>query len=194
MNVYKISQKQRDFIKNVVAKNGRTLIWNYLPGYTNGVKNDITFVKEVTGFGIVTYKCNEAPTVQIKNSNDEYKFEAAVNPMVLINDPKSEILASLKNTNQVIVARKSFKDYTGVFSTLPLHNSDFYRKIFREAGCHIYNQNNDFTYSNSGLLMIHTKEGGKRIIHLKNEKDIVLELPPYSTYLLNAATGEILLK
>ena len=194
MNVFKLSEKQRDFIKTKVARDGRTLIWNYLPGYTDGKSVSFKFVNDVTQFETIPFISKEIPVVQIENTTNEYKFEGAINPMVVISDPKAEILARLKNSGQPIVARKTFNNFRSVFSSLPLHNTDFFRKLFKEAGCHIYNQDNDFTYANSGLLMIHTKEGVTKTINLKNQKIISFEMPVNSTWLINTKTGDILLK
>jgi hypothetical protein len=191
MNVYKMSKTQRTYIKNVVAKDGRTLVWNYLPGYTDGMKNDLSFVHQLTGFQIAPYDCKDSPIIRIKLNEKEYRFDGKVSPMVLIADPDCEILAQLANTGQPVVARKTFQGHTSIYSTLPLHDTDFFRSIFRQAGCHIYNESNDFTFAHSGLLLIHTKEGGKRTIHLKNNRTIVLEMPAYTTFVLDATTGEL---
>jgi len=194
MNVFKMNEKERALVRDKVAKNGRTLIWNYLPGYTDGITNSFGFVEELTGFQTSPLVLAEKPTVVIKSNSSEYSFEGAVQPMVTIADQKSDVLACLKNGGQTIAARKSFKDYISVFSTLPIHETDFFRSIFKKAGCHIYNESNDFTYVNSGLLMIHTKEGGDRKVTLKNGKVLNLKIPAYSTWLLDAESGEILLK
>lgn len=194
MNVFKMTEKERAFIHEKVAKNGRTLIWNYLPGYTDGQKNSFEFVEELTGFKTSPLISTEKPTVVVQSSKPEYSFEGAVQPMVTIDDQKSEVLSRLKNGGQTVAAKKSFKDYTSVYSSLPIHETDFFRELFREAGCHIYSEANDFTYSSSGLLMIHTKDGGERKIQLKNGKSLNLNIPPYSTWLLDAESGEIHLK
>jgi len=194
MNVFKMTEAERTFIREKVARNGRTLIWNYLPGYTDGKQNNFGFVEELTGFKTVPVISNEKPTVVIQKSKAEYSFEGAVHPMVTISDQKSEVLARLKNGGQTVAARKSFKDYTSIYSSLPIHETDFFRELFRKAGCHIYSESNDFTYANSGLLMIHTKDGGERKINLKNGKSLNLSITPYSTWLLDAESGEIYLK
>jgi hypothetical protein len=194
MNVFKMTEKERTFIREKVAKNGRTLIWNYLPGYTDGQKNSLAFVEELTGFKTTPLISTEKPSVVIQNSKAEYNCKDAVQPMVTIADQKSEVLSTLKNGGQIVAARKPFKDYTSVYSCLPIHETDFFRELFRKAGCHIYSEANDFTYVNSGLLMIHTKDGGERKIQLKNGKTLNLNIPPYSTWLLNAENGEIYLK
>lgn len=194
MNVYKITEAQKQFIKTKVAANGRTLIWNYLPGFTDGQSNGLEFVQSLTGFEIRRFDCVKTPGVRIEKTGVGYDYEAAVNPMAVITDAKAQVLARLKDSGETIVGRKSLADYTSVYSTLPLHDTDFFRSLFKKAGCHVYNESNDFTYVHSGLLMIHTKEGGKRTLHLKNGKDISLELPPFSTWVLDSNSGTILLK
>lgn len=194
MNIYKLSEEQKQFIAKKVAANGRTLIWNYLPGYTDGKSNSLDYVKALTGIDIRPFPSDKTPEVSIKGSGSSYAFEAPVKPMAVIADAKSEVLATLKGTEEVIVARKKMKDCVSVYSTLPLHDTNFYRSLFKSAGCHVYNEANDFTYVNSGLMMIHTKEGGKRTLHLQNGKEVNVELPPYSTWVLDAQTGQVLLK
>lgn len=100
----------------------------------------------------------------------------------------------LKGTDSVVTAKKIFRDHTEIYSTLPLHLSDQFRDLFRAAGCHVYNDSNDFTYEHSGLLLLHTKEGGKRVLHLRNGKEISMEFAPHSTTLLDGRTGKVLLE
>lgn len=194
MNVFKMDEKQRKFIQEKVAKNGRTLIWNYLPGYTDGIENNFKFMEDLTGFKTQSLISKEKPFVVIQSSSVEYGFEAPVKPMVILSENAGEVLARLKDSGKVIAASRNFKNYTSVFSTLPIHEISYFRDIFRKAGCHIYSEADDFTYSNSGLLMIHTKDGGERKIQLKNGKSLNLNIPPYSTCLLDAESGEIYLK
>jgi len=74
---------------------------------------------------------------------------------------------------------------------LPIHETAFFREIFRKAGCHIFNESDDFTYCNSGLLMLHTKDGGERNILLKNGKFVKLSIPPLSTWVMDEESGDV---
>jgi len=193
-NVYKITQKQREFIKQKVADNNRTLFWNYMPGYTDGVSRNLSFIEELTGFKIERHPTTTSPKVKIVNPAYEFEFQSPVNPMVTIEDQDVQKIGTLAGSNKTIVARKKYNNHTSVFSTLPLHGTNVFRQLFKEAGVHIYNEINDFTYANNLFVLIHTKDGGKRNILLKNGKKIVLEIPAKSSYLLDANTGEIVLK
>jgi hypothetical protein len=194
MNVYKLTDAQRKFIQDKVARNGRTIIWNYLTGYTNGDRLDLNFVKSMTGMNLERVKADKAPTVKFLNPDYTYKFSGVVDPLVTINDPSTQSLAQLEGTGQVVIARKKNNSFTSVFCGLPLNGTDGFREIFRQAGCHIYNEKNDFTYANSGLLMLHTKDGSSRTIRLKNGKSVTIPLAQGSTILVNSETGETILK
>jgi hypothetical protein len=64
MNVYKLTDTQRKFIMEKVAKKGRTIVWNYLTGYTNGDRLDLNFVKSLTGMNLERIHGSQIPTVK----------------------------------------------------------------------------------------------------------------------------------
>jgi hypothetical protein len=117
-----------------------------------------------------------------------------VEPLLVVNDKTTQTLAELNDTGQAVIARKQGEEYTSVFCALPLNGTDGFREVFRQAGCHIYNEQNDFTYANSGLLLLHTKEGGLRTIRLKNGKSVSFSLKQGTNLLLNVTTGEVVLR
>lgn len=189
MNTYVMSQNERDFVRDIVAGDQRTLLWNYLPGYSNGRHNSFDDVANLTGMRKKPLEMKQAPTVVISESGFTYGFKDAVLPMAVIDDPAVETLGKLAENGQTVVGRRRFRDYVSVYSTLPLHGSDVFRSIYREAGCHIYNDENDFTYANSAMLMVHSAKGGKRTLRLRNGKSVSVTLEPASTVLFDAETG-----
>lgn len=193
MNTFRMTADERRLIREKYARDDRTLIWNYLPGYTDGSRLNLAWVKENTGFDMAPYQRDTSPLVLIKNPAAEYAFEGPVDPMVTITDKDAETLGTLKNSGEVIVGRKGMGEYTSVFATLPLHNSDVFRYLLAQAGCHVYNADNDFTYANSRYVMVHTKEGGNKQIVLRNGKQLLLDMPKASTWLFDALDGSIVL-
>ncbi len=195
MNVYALTNAQKKFIRERVAQDERTLVWNYLTGFTNGETLNLDFVRDLTGMTLQrTETPKTAQQVQFLQPAYTYRFDAPVAPAVVIADPNTEPLARLVDGDAVVIARRKFATHTTVFCALPLNGTDGFRAIFRQAGCHIYNDKNDFTYANNGLLLLHTKDGGPRTIHLRSGKTIPLTLPPASTYLFDSQTGEVLMK
>lgn len=81
MNVFKLSDIQREFIQEKVAENGRTIVWNYLTGYTNGEKLDPNFLKSLMKINIERFSSNQVPTVHFSPKN-ECKFEGIIDPLL----------------------------------------------------------------------------------------------------------------
>jgi hypothetical protein len=195
MNVYKLDEMQKKFIREKVARDGRTLVWNYLTGFTDGKQLNLNFVQQLTGIAMQrTATPPKAQQVRFGQPAYEYTFAAPVAPSVVITDPKAEPLARLADGGATVIARKQFPTHTSVFCALPLNGTDGFRAIFRQAGCHVYNDQNDFTYASGNLLLLHASEGGKRQIRLRGGRELSLTLPPASTYLLDSQTGEVLMK
>jgi hypothetical protein len=194
MNTFYISDKERAFIKNKVAQNGRHLIWNYLPGYTNGKNLNMAYVADLTGMQVKQIDVPGKPAVKVVAPGfpaTEYSFRGQVYPLVSITDKNAQSLGKLNGTENTIFARKNNPNFTSWYSTLPLHGPELMRKVLQEAGAHVYcSQTADVLYSGSGLLWIHTVEGGRRTIRLKNGKTLEITLPPKSTMLYNNQTGE----
>lgn len=195
MNSYALSPAQQKFIREKVAKNGRTLIYNYMTGVTDGKQIGLSQTEKLSGVELALQEETQPQTVTYLTPASEYTFKGVVEPFAIVTDPKVQPLATLKDhPEKVVLARKQFPTHTAVYATLPINGTDVFRQLFRKAGCHVYNDQNDFTYVNSGIMLIHTLEGGPRTIHLRNGKDLQLELPAKSNAVLDASTGEPLLK
>jgi hypothetical protein len=194
VNTFKMNAAERRFVREKVAQNGRTLIWNYLPGYTDGIRSDLAFVSELTGFSLRSIESPPKPKVRYTRPQNEWAFKGTIQPLAAIEDPSAELLGMLDSLGHPVIARKKFDTHTAVFAALPLHGSDVFRALFRAAGCHVYNAQNDFTYVHGNLLLLHTASGGERTLHLKNGREIRLALPGPATWLLDAETGEAVLK
>ena len=67
------------------------------------------------------------------------------------------------------------------------------RALGRRAGCHVVNDHDDATLLGDGLLMVHTLTGGARTLRLPGGPTLAATLPPRSTTVYDAQTGEVLL-
>lgn len=194
MNAYKLSDAQRKFVSEKVARGGRTLVFNYLTGFANGERLDLRFVQGLTGMKLERVSSPAAPKVRFLNPGYEYGFNGAITPLAVPTDPVAEPLARLADTDRPVIVRKKLKDFTSVYCALPLNGTEGFRAIFRAAGCHVYNEANDFTYAHSGLLLLHTKDGGSRTLRLRNGQAVTLNLTRGSTLLLDGQTGAVVLE
>ncbi len=195
-NTFLMTDEQRAFIKSKVADHGRTLIWNYMPGYTNGNQLNDQFVKELVQMDMEKVKLRNHPPVVILNSNTDVTYSVWNNnpPVFKITDKQVKSIAHFKTDEFTAIASKNMGNWTSIFCSLPLQNGAVMREIFKNAGCHIYNENGDVIHAGGGILVVHTKEGGPRSIKLRNGKVIETELFSNSTSIFDSETGAILLK
>jgi hypothetical protein len=196
-NTYHLTDADKELIRRKVARDGRHLVWNYMPGYTDGQGLDVKHVSSITGMSLQRIDFGGKPTVNVSGAGMpevSYSFNGPVSPLLAVADPKAVPLGRLAGTDHVVLARKAGKGYTSWYGTLPLHTPELMRSVMQAAGVHIYNEHtSDVTFSGSGLLWIHSVDGGSRTVRLRNGKTLQLDLPPKSTTLYNNQTGEKLL-
>lgn len=197
-NTFALSEAEKKFIKEKVAKDGRHIIWNYMPGYTNGSVNNIQFVKDVTGMQVA--KANIAGRLSIASVSTAYPIKhneennELIQPLLQIVDKKATTLGINDSTKEVMVAKKENKDHTVWYASYMFKQPEAFREIFKQAGAHIYGEGNDVFHQGGGLLMVHTKTGGEKNIILKNGKNVSLDMEPESTVYMDSESGNVLLK
>ena len=79
------------------------------------------------------------------------------------------------------------------YFAVPPADPDLLRALGREAGCHVWNDDNDATLVGRGLLVVHTHTGGSRSLQLPGGKTLSVQLAPDSTSVFDAVSGAPLL-
>lgn len=198
VNTFLLSADQKKLIRDKVAKANRHLIWMYAPGYSDGKKLNTLNVIETTGMQIEKIEPTDPVSVTVDSLLvKDYTFSvwnSVISPLFIVKDSKAESLGVITGSTQIGFAKKTLKESTSWFISLPPDNPKLWHHIFKAAGAHVYHESEDIFYSGNGTLTIHTKDGGSKSIRLKNGKSVLLELLPFSTTILNPSTGEILLK
>ena len=214
VNTFKMTDAQRAFIREKVATGGRTLIWNYMPGYCNGTELRDSFVTDLVQMELSRTKVTQKPPViEMVQSKENFGVESNYPPyfdfekrppsysiwnneppVYVVSDKDVDVIANFQKDKGAAIAMKKMQNWNSVFCSLPLQNENIMRSVFRKAGCHIFEDNGDVIHCGGGILVVHTKNGGKRTITLQNQKKFDLELVPSSTVILDNETGEILLK
>ncbi|MFN0216836.1 MAG: hypothetical protein ACKVT2_21480 [Saprospiraceae bacterium] len=184
MNAWSLTPAQRQFIRDSVAQDGRTLIWNYGAGYSDGQRNGIALTEQLTGISLYQEKIEGKPVWIM--GQDTIENPEPLDPVLLVSDPEAEALASLQKNGGILLARKNFPTHTTVYATVPLHRSSVFRALLQKAACAVWNNTTDATYIAADYILLHTREGGRRILKFKNGQTFELELPRNATRLLDS--------
>lgn len=191
-NTCRMTQAQKRLVKEKIACEGRHLVWFGPAGYTDGKENRDEFVQECTGIRLVRTPLTEPPQIQT-NEGELFGAGKEYAPFFTVDDSEAETLGYHCQTGKPAFVRKKQDGYTAWYASLPLNKRQLFQTIFRQAGVHLYSLQGDVYYDTGNLLMIHTKDGGKRQVLLQNQTQIDLELPPRSTTFYDAKTGERML-
>lgn len=191
-NAHCLTDVQRKIIEEKLATAGRTLVFNYLPGITDGETLSLDHVSRATGFAIRPADTCDKPHLAWTAASCSATFEAKITPFVKISETGGETLATVDGHPACV--RKSFGNHTRIYCTVPILGTPAYREIFRAAGCHLYQDRDEPIWANSQYVMLHTASGGDRTLKLRNGRQVPLSLPGPSTLLLDAQTGEVILR
>lgn len=93
---------------------------------------------------------------------------ALVSPQIYIKDSDNcEELGRLTDGNKIGLGVKDMGAYKSVYSAGPCLPTNFLRNILKDAGVHIYSDNNnDIIYSNSNYVAIHSAVAEAKFIKL----------------------------
>lgn len=95
-----------------------------------------------------------------------------VAPRIYVDDSGAVILGNYVQGGQPAFAVKRFADWTSVYIGSPAPNAAVLRAIARAAGAHQYVEGDDIVYASESFVAIHTREAGRRFVHLRRPSDV----------------------
>jgi hypothetical protein len=197
-NTFLLNDRQRRYIKESVAKDGRTLVWFFAPGYSDGNSLSVQHVSEVTGITLKSASVPAPPSIELRFERDStagYRIsETPVAPLFAVHDAQAETFGRYTGSGEVAVARKRLPGSTSWFVGLPNKGIEPMRQILKRSGAHRYCSKGEIVYAGGGILAVHTSEGGQHTVTLRNGKLLTFDLPDgASTLVIDSSTGELLL-
>lgn len=195
-----------DEIRRLVLTPGRTVVWVYAPGYTDGETLSTERVAEMVGMGIEKSTVNFNPELLLREGSlcpgfpetripiKIQDLAAWTKPTFQVVDPEAETVGYYVGSREVAMARKEVGGVHVWYCGLPLRHPSVMREIFRQGGAHIYNEKNDVLHAGGPVVWVHTETGGARTLVLRNGKRLDLTLEPWSTVVMDAESGKMLLE
>ncbi|MBI3991238.1 MAG: hypothetical protein HY350_03715, partial [Candidatus Omnitrophica bacterium] len=190
LNAYNLTKEQREIIRVKVTRAGKTAVWLYAPGFSDGTRLSCDYIKELTGFEVDYDKEKLLPEVKFETGrkltagfaesetimprawgNDPVKFEFG--PIFYIKDASAEALGRYSHNEKVAYAVKKTGEGTSVYLAIPYIDSAVLRNICRSAGVHLYSQNGLFLDASENFILITSaKEGYKGEIKLPRKATV----------------------
>jgi hypothetical protein len=165
-NTWLLTAVQRRLIREHVMGAGRHMLFQGAPGYCDGKRLSVDFVRETTSLPI--------------ERHDGPLMAAGMKPFGPYFTVEKQAPGLVRRGNVW-------------FATAPPIGPSAWREVFRAAGAHIYVDGDNVVHAGAGLVLVHSKDGGRRSLTLRNGRALDVDLPPKSSWLFDSETGERLL-
>ena len=201
---------ERAAIERCLKNGGKTVIWNYLPGFSDSTAYSVSGITSLTGFENLTLIGGKSSGDCVLNSTAGYcdgisglsygfrEFNS-VAPNIAIGDPNATVLGSYSDGKGASLAVKDMGDWTSIYSAVTDLPAPLLTNILKKAGVHIYDSSRDDILSvSSEYISVHARYGGKRTIMLPdnyavydvfNHKTVSLDANSFTFELGNNSTA-----
>ncbi len=176
LDCFYLTEKQRKTIESLQADN-RTLIWFYAPGYASQDNLSQERMERLTGFRFEQHEQGVLQGVMPSGRRLGVNKTQKTLFTVLPEEGVFQLATGVDNLeHRTVLARKNHDNWTSVFSTVPGIPDTLLRKLYTEAGVHVYTDCGDVVSANKSWLMIHTRTAGTKRIHLPARYKKVTEI------------------
>jgi hypothetical protein len=187
-----LNEEQRRIITTRLATNGRHLV---LTGYTGWGDGREVGAALATALGGIPTSGRDTVTPTSRLALDGATEEQTLEPpkhVPVYDVPAAQVAGRWADGGISAAWRDAGPATWWSFGVSPVAPA-ILRALGRRAGCHVVNDHDDATMVGDGLLMVHTLTGGPRTLRLPGGKTLTTTLPPRSTTVFDAQTGEELL-
>jgi hypothetical protein len=187
VNAYMLTSERRNKYRNLLT--GTKTVWLYAEGYCDGETITCENLSATVGMKVkrIEYAesfrgCSILPETEVKIPANNFQ------PLFALDEENALPLAYYNN-GEIAAAMKS----GDIWLALPLPTRDIMAALFNFCGVHSYCGAGDPVMAGCGFIAINCANGGNRIIRLRNGKVLIAVLPPYTTAVFNAESGDRIL-
>jgi hypothetical protein len=205
MNVFYLTDTEREAIRNKAANNGATVVWLYAPGFinsdqTNRMGNEN--IEQLIGMSIGRIDQTRSPSFRvIEESHPALKYADRdrlygmidrdvhsniwlgtvlsppyMNPCFYIDDKDAEVLGRYCIDGKAALAMKQTHGFTSIYCAPQILRSELIASFAEYSGCHLYTHTDDCVYANKNFITIHASFSGNRTVYFPKE------CSPYEVY------------
>ena len=206
LNVYHLTDAEREAVYAKARRNGATVLWLYAPGFANREAEErlsAAGVSKTVGLNVVCEEREVSSRLTLEQVDSPYLAQAPrdrvygefgrklhateeqdipapvpmrTNPTFTVVDPKATVLGRRVADGGVALAATERDGVKVVYSTSPVLEAELLGSIAEAAGCHRYSRRGDTLYANERYLAVHADGSGRRTIRLKRR------CTPYEVY------------
>jgi hypothetical protein len=183
-NLYRAEASRLKLLQQRVFKDGRYVVWGPGCGISDGRRIAPENATGLTGFTYEMLAANYPRRTLITNFDHPltrslpadtcFGSPLSYGPLLFPTDGTTLGLAVTKqNRNYAGLAIKQMPGWTSIVSTCGPLPASLWREIARQAGAHIYSEENDVVLADSSVLAIHTAKPGQKRLTLPGARSVV---------------------
>jgi hypothetical protein len=180
LNAFYLDDAREALLRRAVQRDGKTALWMIAPGYCHAEEGlSLASMRRLTGINFAKLDAPWEQWVTLTNFTHpmtrglaydlHYGSDARIGPAFYVDDPDAVTLGKrllTQGRHQPALVVKEFANYCSMYSAAPLLPADLLRGIARDAGCHVYTEQNDVILAGRGLITYHTQAPGPRTLAL----------------------------
>ncbi len=206
VNVFCLTDEEREAIKRKAAKNGALVLWLYAPGFINPAGQQRIGngnIEKTIGMKIQRLDDTKSPRFKlIQKDHPALRYgdrdriygyidrdihdnmwggycvsPAFMNPSFSIDDPDAEMLGHYcVDGLPALALKKQPEGWTSVYCAPQILRAELLTSLAEYAGCHLYSYDGDCIYANRSFVTVHAGYTGEHTIHFPRPVD------PYEVY------------
>ncbi|MBI4024196.1 MAG: beta-galactosidase [Verrucomicrobia bacterium] len=171
-NAFTLNAPQRKRIQETACRPGKTVVWVYAPGFSDGLRLSVENIKRLTGFAVGVDAEHRVPEATIESGHrltqalapgyrikpSDYQgtpgFPFEIGPIFHVQDSAAEVLGKYVHNGKTAIASKEINGATSVYLAIPCLNAALLRSICRAAGVHFYCDGDLLLDANRHLIAI----------------------------------------
>lgn len=164
---------------DALKRDGHVLVFLYAPGVYRDGQLDEPGMADLTGLRLRLSR--EAMPFSVKLVGGQRLTEGLAgqsygdphrgSPFCYADDPAATVLGTLSDGRPGLVV-KAGKDWTSVFSTVPMLPTRLMRNIAQYGGVQTYIDTEDVVWASEQMVAVCVKDAGKRTVRLPKKRDV----------------------
>jgi len=185
LNAFRVTDAQREQLRAVVARAGKTALWVYAPGFVNQNASPANMARLI-GMQMIQRTAADLPAIELTEPG---KAQLGADPptiggprplspsfAVAEGQPGVEVLGRYAGTGEAAAAMKTEGGWTSVFWGGLQVPASALRALARLAGAHVYCDSGDIVGAGPGFVSLHVTTAGEKTISLPERWPAAIDL------------------